>query len=57
MASKMSLDIGTLLHRRYRIVENLGGRIELRDAPDHGALFEVLLPRSRRDLDRALEAS
>jgi len=43
---------GLGLSLAHRIVENLGGRIELSDAPGSGARFEVLLPRSRRALER-----
>jgi signal transduction histidine kinase len=38
---------GLGLSLAYRIVENFGGTIELRDAPGGGALFAVTLPRSR----------
>jgi signal transduction histidine kinase len=48
---------GLGLSLAHRIVENLGGRIDLRDAPGRGAHFEVLLPRSRRELERVVEAS
>jgi signal transduction histidine kinase len=48
---------GLGLSLAYRIVENLGGRIELRDAPGGGALFEIALPRSRRESTGAIEVA
>jgi two-component system C4-dicarboxylate transport sensor histidine kinase DctB len=48
---------GLGLSLAYRMVENLGGRIELRDAPGGGALFELTLPRSRRVSDGAVEVA
>jgi signal transduction histidine kinase len=35
---------GLGLSLAYRIVETYGGRIEVRDAPDRGAVFEISMP-------------
>jgi signal transduction histidine kinase len=41
----------------YRIVENFGGSIELRNAPGGGAIFDLWLPRSRRESNEAVEVA
>jgi signal transduction histidine kinase len=48
---------GLGLSLAYRIVENFGGSIELRDAPGGGALFAISLPRSRREASGAIEVA